>query len=763
MADVIPANTPQMSDGPNLGVLPQQAHNITPQLQAAIDQYFSQKPDQRRVFEQDYGGDMQKWLDAFLGWWDGNGASVGDKLGTEFAPEMGLLQSLGYQPGNTQPQPLEQTLLSGALPGLLSNVNADAGRQDLANQLQTDAVADYNATRGLLGNALGGGQFDAAGYLQRNQDVRAAFDQQGDGPTPGTKMINGQPMTAEQFAKWHYDTYGKAEGRQATLTTSLRLQQENAMADQTAGTLATNARTAANSQLGALQTAIGQMQGSLQGELAARAAALQQQIASLNQNLDQYDSTQRKALADQIAAEQANLEQAVTSQRQNLQTELDQLNAAAGTQAQSRRAALQQEIQTLSTATDEQSTARRAALQQELTTLTEAAGTQAQSKRDALQTEIAGLTAAQAPMSAARIASAEALTTAVNLGLESTKDQLSAEQAKAGYLGGSTMGDASLARATIGARQQAAQAMAGAKEANASDVRTIGTRAATEGRGIENALADTTASNSVYGAGQNRSLADELANNRFGLARLGAEGEAGIATNLADTLAGISTHGATSGRALSDSLATGRRAIGDQGAAGTAAITNATGLGRMNIGNAGATGTYNDAIYGAGAGRSLADQLSQGTYGISTNLATQLQGAADKGAIAKQNYFDNDYTRSLQLASTLPSLTNNLASTTTNLAGLGTAGLNNTLNTLNWWNSNSQPQPLGTYAQQPSQAGNGLGNLGAGLTGAALQFANAQNWWQTPPVRAGVGAPTSYAAFLQANPNSWAATGQPVT
>jgi hypothetical protein len=822
MADATTPTDPAVSTGPTPslgGGAP--AHPITPQVQSAIDAIFAAKPDQKQVLDQQYGGDVQAWLDSFVNWWDANGSQVQDRISTEFQPEMGLLTALGYQPSGGPAQPLEQTLLQGALPGLLANASADAGRQDLANSLQQNAISDYNTTRGLLGQSLDGGQFDAAAYLQKYPDVQSAWASSPDGPEAGTKMINGQPMTADQYAEYHYQTYGKAAGREATFSTSTRLQAENQMADQTTGALSASAKAAASAQLQALQSSIGQMQGNLQGELAARAAALQQQIAALNQNLGQYDATQRQALAQQISEQQANLEKAVAAQQQNLTTELAALNAAAGTQAGAQQAALQQQIDALGTAADAQSTARRqalqqqisdlnsvartqasekraslqneisslgaatdaqsvarkAALQQQLTTLDQAAGTQAQAKRTALQTEIAGLTAAQAPMSAARVASAEALTTAVNLGLETTKDQLSAEQARNGYLGGSTMSDAALARAVVGARQQGAQALAGANEANASDVRTIQSRAATEGRGIDSALADLNATNATYGAGENRSLADELANNRlalagrdatgqrtisdsltdanaatgtmaagegrsladelannrFNVATLAATGTRSIADQLSAAQAGISAGGATGSRTLADALATGTQALGDTNATGTAAITNSTGLGKMNIGNTGATSTYNDSIYGAGANRSLADALSQGTYGISSNLATQLQGAADRGTNAKQSYFDNDYTRSLALASQLPSLTSGLATTSNQLAGLGTAGLNNTLNTLGWWSNSAQPQQLQTYTQQPSQSGNALGNLGVGLTGAALQIGNAQNWWQPKP------------------------------
>lgn len=444
-----------------------------------------------------------------------------------------------------------------------------------------------------------------------------------------------------------------------------RLAAEQAQAAQTASTLSASSATAATQQLAALQASVAAMQQNLTGDLAAKAAALNQQVAAFTANLTTLDATQKSALAEQIAANQQNLEASIAAQRQALTTEIAGLRGAA----------------------DAQSAARRSAL----------------------QAEIAGLTAAQEPMNAARLASATALTTAINLGAESTADALTAQRAKQGYLGSSTFSDAAMARANIGARQQAAQAMGGAREANAADMRTIGARGATEGR----------------------SIADEYANN----------------------LLAIGGREATGGRSLSDVLATGTRTIGDTGAAGTAAIRNNTGTGLFNIGNAGAAQTYSDQVGGSTQSRTLLDTLATGGANIASTQATQQQAARDAGTTASQGYFDNAYTRGLAGQLALPGLSTALTGTLTNLGNYGNSGLNRTQNALGWWQTNPGAAPTpGVTSVVANNAGNDLSGFGAGLVGTGFNWLNATGYG-----RAGVGAPTTYDEYLKLYPNSSAA------
>lgn len=441
------------------------------------------------------------------------------------------------------------------------------------------------------------------------------------------------------------DDYNAARDALSPEENARRLAEEYTMADTTAGALSQSAATASAEQLAALQASIEAMKGNLNADLAARAQALQDQIATLTANLGTLDATQKAALAEQIAANQASLQQSITDQW----------------------VALNDEVTTLRGAADSNSVARRAAL----------------------QAEIDGLTAAQAPMAQARLDSANALTTAVNLGLESTNDRLTAERARQGYLGSSSFSDANLARAAIGARQQGAQAMGSARELNAADTRSIAGRGATEGR----------------------VLSDELANNYL-------------------TLAGRQ---ATGIRSLADTLAEGKRGISDTGAAGNAAIKNSTAQGLFGINNAGANQTYADTTGGSSQLRSLLDSLAQGQGTIAGNLATTQQGARDSGTMAKQGYFDNAYTRGQGAILSKPGLTSQLTGTLTDLGNYGTTGLNRSLGSLGWWTTNQGTAATPGYTPvQADTSGNDIAGLGAGLLSAGMSLGNSKNWWQAP-------------------------------
>lgn len=480
----------------------------------------------------------------------------------------------------------------------------------------------------------------------------------------------GRRQLADTLSQQAQGDYANARNLLSPEENARRLQEELKQADVTSGRLAESAGTSTSDQLKALQNSVAAMQGNLTGDLAAKAAALQAQIAAYNANLDSYDATQKKALADQIAANQKNLEDSIGAQRQSLTTEISGLRGAA----------------------DAQSVARSAALQK----------------------EIDGLTAAQVPMAQARLDSANALASSINMGLQSTEDALTATRAKQGYLGGSSFDTGNLARATIGARQGAAQALGNARELNAGDTRAI------QGQGA---------------TGQ-RSIADELAANQ----------------------AAIAQREATGGRTLADALAGGTQAIGDTGAAGNAAITAGTGATRMGIGNAGATQGYQDQVFGSSQQKSLLDALAQGSNSISATQAVQQQQARDTGTNARQGYFDNAYTRGLAGAVASPTLTSNLTNTLTGLDNYANTGLARTLGTLGWWNTNqSQPSTPGYVPVAASNSGNDLAGLGAGLVSSAFNAANANKWWQTPaqningiPVVNSYNNPTTAANWWQA-------------
>ncbi len=500
------------------------------------------------------------------------------------------LTAAGYElSSDTNDLPIEQGILQQALPSLLGDIDADAGRRALAAQLTDQATGGFKS-------------------------AAAAFSPEAN---------------------------------------AARLAEEYAQADKTGAAISGSAATGAAEQLAALQASIAAMQGNLSGDLASKAQALQDQITALNSNLDTLDASQKATLAQQIAANQANLEQSISSQRESLGTEIAALRNAADAQSQARAAALQKEVD--------------------------------------------GLTAAQAPMAKARLDSANALATAVNMGLQSTTDALTAQRAKQGYLGGSSFDNANLARAAITARQQAAGALGTAREQNASDIRDIG----------------------VHGATAGRSIADELAGN----------------------LAGISGREATGGRTLADLLATGTRDIGDTSAAGIAGISGQTATGKFNVGNSGAAQTFQDQTLGATQKRSLADALASGGAGIASNLATQQQGARDATTQARQSYFDNAYTRGLSGTLAIPGLTSSLVGNLTALDNYGQSGLGRTLGALNWWSSPGTAPVAQYQAQQADNTGNQISALGSGVLGAAVGIGNQNNWWSTPKTTT---TPTGY-------------------
>lgn len=408
--------------------------------------------------------------------------------------------------------PLEQGLLETVQPRLLADIEADTARRTTADELSRNVLAGANAATAQLARTQGG-RFDGATYLRENPDVAAAYEQ---------AKTADPTVNIDTFAEQHYLTNGQREGRKPAYIQSAQLAQDFANADRTTAANVAAQNTATQETLAALGEATAAMQQNLTGNLAAKAAALQQQLQTLYQNLDQLDATQKKALTDQIATMQGDLDQSIATQRQAL---TDQINA-------------------LGLAADAQSVALR----------------------DALQKEIAGLTAAQAPLAQARLKAAELQATAVNVGLERTKDQLTATAAKQGFIGGSTAQDAALARATIDARQRAAEAVGGAETANAADTRDIGVR--------------------------------------------GATGERTIAEQLAKAKNDIATQGATGNAALTTAGAVGRQQLGDAGATGLASIINNTGTARAAIGAQGASTTYGNVAAGADQAKTIADQLA---------------------------------------------------------------------------------------------------------------------------------------------------------
>lgn len=147
--------------------------------------------------------------------------------------QQALNQNLGLA-GSTF-QPMMQSMQTGdymaqqaLLAGLMGQRNAILGDPINYGALQAQSVpVDYSALTGLT-NPQGldfkqiempeyskGGQmdwsaFDAQNYLAANPDIKADYE-----ANKAALLAGGDPQfrTAEGYAKWHYDNYGKAEGR----------------------------------------------------------------------------------------------------------------------------------------------------------------------------------------------------------------------------------------------------------------------------------------------------------------------------------------------------------------------------------------------------------------------------------------------------------------------------------------------------------------------------------------------------------------------
>lgn len=595
---------------------------FTPEQLSAAQAYLQKHPDQLATFQKDYAGDMNGWLTAFTNWWTENGAGVTDL--SPHGDELRLINALGgkiaLQPGQTGLPPDVQAvtgsqsvpLEQGLLDSALPGIQAD-----IAKDAERRTVADNLATSATQGATAAttqlartqGGHFDGKTYLAQNPDVAAAF--------AGAKQAN-PGLDINTFAEQHFLENGQREGRKPAYVQSAQLAQEFANTDQA---------TAAS--VSALSTATNALQQNLTGDLANRAAALQQQIQTLGSNLDQLDATQRSALAAQISATQANLEQSVAAQKIALQNQVEALGGIATAEAAARKTALEQEI--------------------------------------------AGLNAAQQPLADARVKAAQLQATAVNVGLERTRDQLTANNARAGYVGGSTAQDAAMTRATVDARQRSAEAIGGAQTANAIDTRDIGAR--------------------------------------------GASGQRTIADALTSANRDIAATGATGNYNLTSGLATGTRTIADAGAAGAAGITNQTAQSRAGIGALNANTQFADQVFGADQKRSIGDALASGNY----SLATQ-------GTAAKTAFQNADFGRTMNASLALTAVPQNLVTTLNGLDNYANSGLNRAQNTLNWWSTGSGAAPTpGITPVQPSNTGNDISNLGAGVANAALN-----KWWNTP-------------------------------
>lgn len=181
---------------------------------------------------------------------------------------------------------------------------------------------------------------------------------------------------------------------------------------------------------------------------------------------------------DLLAAERAASDAAAAEQQRALDAQIAANSSSLTAELAAKQTALQQELSTLGGAVDELSVARKAALGSEMQKLVEA----------------------QNEVNAARIRAAESQASQINLGAEATVDRLTADAARRGYVGGSTGDSNALARSIIGARQQAAATRTAADLTNSQDNMRL----------------------SAYGAGENRSITDDIAGKRYDIAGYGA-------------------------------------------------------------------------------------------------------------------------------------------------------------------------------------------------------------------------------------------------
>jgi hypothetical protein len=276
-----------------------------------------------------------------------------------------------------------------------------------------------------------------------------------------------------------------------------------------------------------------------------------------------------------------------------------------------------------------------------------AVNTDADGRLVAVNTEADGRLSALSPLADARLRLADTMTSGINQSLEFERDRQVAENAKRGFVGNSSLEDAALMRATLGARQNAAETMGGARISNATDVRDVE------------------------------------------FSRLGGVKDVEF--------------------------------------------------GRLD-GTRGAEFSRLDDVRGVEFSR-LDD-----TQGLEFDRLEGVRGAADTGTRFRKDYFDNDFTRRIDAAVKVPSLTAQRFGVMGAADDFGQSGLKRGLGLLDWFAGTSQAPRFDTFQTTASQYGQDLAGLGAGVTGAAISVGNANNWWKTPETKTPETKTPSYTA-----------------
>ena len=243
---------------------------------SAAQAIFAADPTQQAVFQNQYQGNMQAWLQSFTQWWSNFGSQLSGQM-ANYGPEANLLSALGYSQGSngnfvagpnalvqpapltaaqqaasTTNQPAEESLYNESIGGLNQEVLNDQNLATDTANLQNQNIANYGTLEGVLGSSIA--------------------------PPGGTSAVTQQENTAAQ--------------------------------------------TAAASQIASLQQSIATMSTSLSGSLAAQAVALQNQLNQVQQNIGQYGSAATQALMDQINTQLGDLQTSIQSQQGALQTQI---------------------------------------------------------------------------------------------------------------------------------------------------------------------------------------------------------------------------------------------------------------------------------------------------------------------------------------------------------------------------------------------------------------------------------------------------------
>lgn len=423
--------------------------------------------------------------------------------------------SVGIEDNNPDPgSPDEPAFYNQIAPRIREDLENDARRQTETTKIVGDVNRSLDDAVKVNSELLRVSGFDAERYIADDPGIRTALQQ---------LIEQGKATDLASAAKYHYDTWGKTEGRTPYYTRS-RLDEEYAQADLSNNRLA----------------------GSANAEAAARLAGLDKRKADIETALTALQGARTGALTTETAALYGANGQLLADRAGALTGETAALRDANGRLLVDRTKSLDEQLVTLRGALDQLNVERSAAL---------------------------------APLEAARMVAAESQATAINQALETQRDQMTAANATRGFVGGSTAESAAIARAVVGARQASAQAVGDAGVANAGDRRSLGDdiagtrfgitgQGAADRRGINDDSAVSEARIAGGAATGLRTLLDDSAKTKFN-----------ITGNAATGLRGIVDDSAKGRFNLSDSDATARVAVNDARADGVrTAADNATGL-----------------------------------------------------------------------------------------------------------------------------------------------------------------------------------------